>query len=64
MNPVNIDVAQQKQLVGVEEHKSLIKAVVPDTKKKTLTPIIVSTVEKGSNVHTDEYPTTIDRYGL
>lgn len=42
---------------GMVERKGRIKAVVvPDTKMKTLTPIIEESVQKGSNVHTDEYP--------
>lgn len=48
-------------VLGMVERKGRIKAVVvPDTKKKTLTPIIESTVEKGSNIHTDEYPSYND----
>jgi transposase len=41
---------------GMVERKGRIKAVVvPDTKSKTLTPIIEESVGKGINVYTDEY---------
>jgi transposase-like protein len=43
-------------VLGMVERKGRIRAVVvPDTKKKTITPIIEETVEKGSHIHTDEY---------
>ena len=42
---------------GIVERKGRIKAVVvPDTKSKTIVPIIEEHVERDSNVHTDEYP--------
>lgn len=43
-------------VVGVVQRKGRVKAVVvPDTKGKTLTDIVQSTVERGANVHTDEW---------
>jgi transposase len=43
-------------VVGMVERRGHIKAVVvPDTKQKTITPIIEQRVEKGATVHTDEY---------
>jgi transposase len=46
-------------VVGLaERRKGQIKAVVvPDTKSQTVLPIVEETVEKGSEVHTDEYLT-------
>lgn len=39
------------------QRKGKIKAVVvPDTKSKTVLPIVDKTVEKGSQIYTDEYP--------
>lgn len=44
-------------VVGIVERKGRIKAVVvPDTKRKTVSPIIEETVAKGTTIHTDEYP--------
>ncbi len=44
-------------VVGVAERKGKVKVVaVHDTKSKTVLPIVESTIEKGSRVHTDEYP--------
>lgn len=43
-------------VVGVVQRKGRVKAVVvPDTKGKTLTDIVQRTVERGANVHTDEW---------
>jgi transposase-like protein len=43
-------------VVGVVQRKGHIKAVVvPDVKSKTVLPIVETTVEKGTRVHTDEY---------
>jgi transposase len=46
-------------VVGMAERdRGQIKAVVvPDTKSKTVLPLVEDTVEKGSDVHTDEYLT-------
>jgi transposase-like protein len=50
---------------GGEEHVWLILSprrkerkvvVVPDTKSKTVLPIVDKTVEKGSQIYTNEYP--------
>jgi transposase len=44
-------------VVGVVQRKGKIKAVVvPDTKSKTVLPIVDKTVEKGTQIYTDEYP--------
>lgn len=44
-------------VLGVVQRKGKIKAVVvPNTKSKTVLPIIDKTVEKGTQVFTDEYP--------
>lgn len=44
-------------VVGMVERKGKVKVVaVPDTKSKTVLPIVDETIVKGSNVHTDEYP--------
>lgn len=43
-------------VLGIVERKGRIKAVVvPDTKSRTITPIIEETVSKGATVYTDEY---------
>lgn len=48
--------ASKTPIVGVVQRKGRIKAVVvPDVKGKTLTDIVQSTVERGANVHTDEW---------
>lgn len=43
-------------VLGMVERKGRIKAVVvPNTKGKTLLPIVESQVEKGARIHTDEF---------
>lgn len=44
-------------VVGVVERKGKLKAVaVPDTKTKTIMPIIQNSVMAGTQIYTDEYP--------
>jgi transposase len=43
--------------VDLVQLKGKIKTVVvPDNKSKTVLPIVDKTVEKGSQIYTDEYP--------
>jgi transposase-like protein len=43
-------------VLGMVQRKGELKAIaVPDTKRKTVMPIIEGTVKEGTTVHTDEY---------